>query len=95
MRRVDPWAMLKVSLIASIVMFVVWMFVVAVLYLSFGSLGVWDEVNATYATLATDPGPLITANGCSSPLPFLVRSTPCCCQFCRVSPRFCTTPPQE
>ncbi len=64
LRRIDPWAMLKVSLIVSIVMFFVWMLIVAVLYLSFGSLGVWDNVNGTYATLATtNPGPLITANG--------------------------------
>jgi len=64
LRRIDPWAMLKVSLIVSIVMFFVWMLIVAVLYLSFGSLGVWDNVNGTYATLATtNPGPLISANG--------------------------------
>jgi len=64
LRRVDPWAMLKVSLIVSIVMFFVWMLIVVVLYLSFGSLGVWDNVNTTYATLATtNPGPLVTANG--------------------------------
>lgn len=64
LRRIDPWAMLKVSLIVSIVMFFVWMLIVAVLYISFGTLGVWDNVNATYATLATtNPGPLITTNG--------------------------------
>ena len=64
LRRVDPWAMLKVGLIVSIVMFFVWMLFVVVLYLSFGSLCVWDNVNATYATLATtNPGHLITANG--------------------------------
>jgi hypothetical protein len=64
LRRIDPWAMLKVSLIVSIVMFFVWMLIVAVLYLSFGSLDVWNKINATYETLATtNPGPLITANG--------------------------------
>jgi len=64
LRRIDPWAMLKVSLIVSIVMFFVWMLIVVVLYLSFGSLGVWHNVNDAYATLATtNPGPLITANG--------------------------------
>lgn len=64
LRRIDPWAMLKVSLIVSIVMFFVWMLMVAVLYLSFGSLDVWNKVNATYETLATsNPGPLITTGG--------------------------------
>ncbi len=64
LRRVDPWAMLKVGPIVSIVMFFVWMLIVVVLYLSFGSLGVWHNVNDAYATLATtNPGPLITANG--------------------------------
>jgi hypothetical protein len=96
LRRVDPWAMLKVGLIVSIVMFFVWMLIVVVLYLSFGSLGVWDNVNGTYATLATtNPGPLITATGHSSSPPFSARSTSCCSPPCPPSPRFSATPPQE
>ncbi len=56
--------MLKVSLIVSIVMFFVWMLIVAVLYVSFDFLGVWNKINATYETLVTSStGPLITASG--------------------------------
>ncbi len=51
LRRVDPWTVLKISLIVSIVMFFVWMIAIGVLYLSLGSLDVWSKVNSTYNTL--------------------------------------------
>ena len=53
LKRVDPWTVLKISLIVSIVMFFVWMIAVGVLYLSLGSLDVWSKVNETYSTLVT------------------------------------------
>ena len=43
LKRVDPWTVLKISLIVAIVMFFVWMIAVGVLYLSLGSMDVWDE----------------------------------------------------
>lgn len=53
--------MLKVSLIVGIVMLFVWMAFVAVLYLSFDTMGVWAQLNSTYKTLATSSsGSLIT-----------------------------------
>ncbi len=67
LRRIDPWAWLKVSLIVSLVMFVLWMLAVGVLYECFGALGVWSDVNATFESLASfgtgaasGKGPLIT-----------------------------------
>jgi len=63
-KRIDPWSVLKVSLIVGIVMLFIWLLFVAVLYLSFNSAGVWAQVNATYRTLATtSTGPLITFTG--------------------------------
>ncbi len=65
LKRVDPWTVLKISLIVAIVLFFVWMIAVGILYLSLGSMDVWSKVNSTYATLATPTGgatvgPLIT-----------------------------------
>ena len=62
--RIDPWTVLKISLIVAIVMFFVWMIAVAVLYLSLGSMDVWSKLNSTYATLTTSD----TTNGAASPL---------------------------
>lgn len=47
----DPWSVLKLSLVLSIVAFVVWMVAVVVLYIVLGGMGVWDQVNNTYAGL--------------------------------------------
>ena len=51
LKRVDPWTVLKISLIVAIVMFFVWMIAVGVLYLSLGSMDVWSKINSTYNTL--------------------------------------------
>ena len=53
LKRVDPWTVLKISLIVSIVMFFVWMIAIGVLYLSLGSLDVWSKINSTYQTLVS------------------------------------------
>lgn len=69
LKRVDPWTVLKISLIVAIVMFFVWMIAVGVLYLALGSMGVWTKINSTYETLVTPDsttgvtGPLITPSG--------------------------------
>ncbi|MGI8417107.1 MAG: DUF3566 domain-containing protein [Nakamurella sp.] len=64
LRRIDPWVVLKISLIVSIVMFFVWVLAAAVLYLSLGSLDVWTQLNQTYKTLANaSHSTLITTKG--------------------------------
>jgi len=69
LKRVDPWTVLKISLIVAIVMFFVWMIAIGVLYLSLGSMDVWTKINSTYETLVTPDsgtgttGPLITPSG--------------------------------
>ena len=51
LKRVDPWTVLKISLIVAIVMFFVWMIAVGVLYLSLGSMDVWTKINDTWKQL--------------------------------------------
>ena len=68
LKRVDPWTVLKISLIVAIVMFFVWMIAVGVLYLSLGSLDVWSKLNSTWLTLTSadasgSPSPLVTPAG--------------------------------
>ncbi len=53
LKRVDPWTVLKVSLIVSIVMFFVWMIAVGLLYLLFGSLDVIGRINEGWATVTS------------------------------------------
>lgn len=63
LKRVDPWTVLKISLIVAIVMFFVWMIAIGVLYLSLGSMDVWTKINSTYKTLVTpDSGTGLTAD---------------------------------
>jgi len=65
LKRIDPWTVLKISLIVAIVMFFVWMIAVGVLYLSLGSMDVWTKLNSTWNTLTSadaggNPTPLVT-----------------------------------
>lgn len=53
LKRVDPWTVLKISLIVAIVMFFVWMIAVGVLYLALGSLDVWSKLNSTWIALTS------------------------------------------
>jgi Transmembrane domain of unknown function (DUF3566) len=57
-RRVDPWSVLKVSLVLSIALFFVWMIAVAFLYLVLGGMGVWSKLNSNVGDLLTN-----TSNG--------------------------------
>jgi hypothetical protein len=50
-RRVDPWSVLKVSLVLSVAMFFVWMIAVAFLYLVLGGMGVWSKLNSNVGDL--------------------------------------------
>ncbi|MQA13655.1 MAG: hypothetical protein GEV09_05630 [Pseudonocardiaceae bacterium] len=65
LKRVDPWSILKLTLVLSVAGFLVWMVAVGVLYAVLGGMGVWDQLNGTYSdlTAVNDPsgGPLISA----------------------------------
>ena len=50
-RRVDPWSVLKVSLVLSVALFFVWMIAVAFLYLVLGGMGVWAKLNTNVGDL--------------------------------------------
>ncbi|WP_258175316.1 DUF3566 domain-containing protein [Actinopolyspora mortivallis] len=65
-RRVDPWSVLKLSLVLSITLFFVWMIAVAVLYGVLGGMGVWEQLNGTFSDLTQPENslsePLISAS---------------------------------
>lgn len=50
-RRIDPWSVLKVSLLLSVALFFVWMIAVAFLYLVLGGMGVWAKLNSNVGDL--------------------------------------------
>lgn len=66
-RRFDPWSVLKLSLVLSVAMFLMWLVAVGVLYGVLDGMGVWDKLNGAYSDLASvnDGGgggePLISA----------------------------------
>ncbi|MBM9468976.1 DUF3566 domain-containing protein [Nakamurella leprariae] len=53
LKRLDPWTVLKISLIVSIVMFFVWMIAIGILWLSLQGMGVWGQINDTFSTLTS------------------------------------------
>ncbi|RDI30589.1 transmembrane protein DUF3566 [Rhodococcus sp. AG1013] len=55
-RRVDPWSMLKVSLVISVALFFVWMVAVGLLYVVLDGMGVWDRLNSAFTEIVTDTG---------------------------------------
>lgn len=65
LKRLDPWSVLKLSLVLSVAGFLVWMVAVGVLYGVLDGMGVWDQINGTYTdlTAVNDPssGPLVSA----------------------------------
>jgi hypothetical protein len=65
-KRVDPWSVLKLSLVLGVALFFVWLVAVGVLYMVLDGMGVWDNINGTYNSLvandaAADGDVLITA----------------------------------
>jgi hypothetical protein len=50
-RRIDPWSVLKVSLLLSVALFFIWMIAVAFLYLVLGGMGVWAKLNSNVGDL--------------------------------------------
>jgi len=57
LKRIDPWTVLKISLIVSIVMFFVWMIAIGLLYLLFGSMDVFSTINDAFANLFVSDKP--------------------------------------
>jgi len=52
-RRFDPWSVLKLSLVLSVAMFLMWLVAVGVLYGVLHGMGVWDKLNGTWNDLAS------------------------------------------
>ncbi|WP_308190242.1 DUF3566 domain-containing protein [Pseudonocardia sp. TRM90224] len=65
LKRLDPWAVMKLGLVLAVVLFLVWMVAVGVLYGALDGMGVWGRLNGGYAELlssgAVSGEPLITA----------------------------------
>lgn len=66
-KRIDPWSVLKLSLVLGVALFLVWMVAVGLLYIVLDGMGVWDKLNGTYSSLVSGEGtdsvaePLISA----------------------------------
>ncbi|OQO90710.1 hypothetical protein B1813_14270 [Saccharomonospora piscinae] len=55
-KRVDPWSVLKLSLVLGVALFFIWLVAVGVLYTVLDGMGVWDNINGTYNSLVADDG---------------------------------------
>ncbi|GLY67549.1 DUF3566 domain-containing protein [Amycolatopsis taiwanensis] len=66
-KRIDPWSVLKLSLVLGAAMFFIWLVAVGVLYTVLDGMGVWDKLNGTFSSLVSGEGgnapsgPLISA----------------------------------
>ncbi|RJO77008.1 DUF3566 domain-containing protein [Nocardia panacis] len=63
-RRIDPWSMLKISLVISVAMFFVWMLAVGLLYIVLEGMGVWGRLNSSFTDIVSSDsgsGGLISA----------------------------------
>lgn len=60
LRRLDPWSVLKISLVLSVCGFLVWLVAVGVLYGVLAGMGVWDQINGTYSDLTSVNNPQAT-----------------------------------
>ena len=60
LRRLDPWSVLKISLVLSVCGFLVWLVAVGVLYGILAGMGVWDQINGTYSDLTSVNNPQVT-----------------------------------
>ncbi|CAM2908998.1 DUF3566 domain-containing protein [Skermania piniformis] len=52
-RKIDPWSMLKVSLVISVALFFVWMVAVGLLYLVLDGMGVWARLNNAFTDIVS------------------------------------------
>ena len=46
LRSIDPWSMLKISLLLAVSLFFVWLVAVGIVYLVLDGMGVWERLNA-------------------------------------------------
>ncbi|MEO7193478.1 MAG: DUF3566 domain-containing protein [Pseudonocardiaceae bacterium] len=53
LQRLEPWSVLKLSLVLSVAGFLAWMVAVGVLYGVLAGMGVWDQINGTYSDLTS------------------------------------------
>lgn len=58
LQRLDPWSVLKLSLVLSIAGFLVWLVAVGVLYGVLAGMGVWDQINGTYSDFTQGSNPV-------------------------------------
>jgi len=56
LKRLDPWSVLKLALVLSVVLFFIWMVAVGLLYGVLDGMGVWDRLNGTYSDLVSGEG---------------------------------------
>lgn len=59
LRRLDPWSVLKISLVLSVCGFLVWLVAIGVLYGVLAGMGVWDQINGTYSDLTSVNNPQV------------------------------------
>jgi Transmembrane domain of unknown function (DUF3566) len=59
LQRLDPWSVLKLSLVLSVAGFLVWLVAVGVLYGVLAGMGVWDQINGTYTDLTSVNNPMV------------------------------------
>ncbi|MGH3945820.1 MAG: DUF3566 domain-containing protein [Pseudonocardiaceae bacterium] len=57
LQRLDPWSVLKISLVLSVAGFLAWMVAVGMLYGVLAGMGVWDQLNGTYSDLTSVSNP--------------------------------------
>ncbi len=57
LKRLDPWSVLKLALVLSVVLFFIWLVAIGVLYGVLDGMGVWDRLNGTYADLVSGEAP--------------------------------------
>jgi hypothetical protein len=62
LQRLEPWSVLKLSLVLSVAGFLVWMVAVGVLYGVLAGMGVWDQINGTYSDLTSVNNPQAQGN---------------------------------
>lgn len=57
LQHLDPWSVLKLSLVLNVAGFLAWMVAVGILYGVLDGMGVWDQLNGTYSDLTSVSDP--------------------------------------
>jgi hypothetical protein len=63
-KHVDPWTVMKISFVVSLVMLAVIVIAVAIIYAVLGKMGVWTQIN----TLVNEVSPTTTSKALRNPL---------------------------